>query len=757
MRGRALIIASAIVALSIGGAAPASSVTPLERAALKALSTTRVDAPTRARGRAEVRRAAYLARILPSGRREHVAVALGELASFEGTLTQPRALTLIGELKTNDDYFLEHYAPAPKTDVTDEDGLVYRYFDGRCFEYHPLANFGALNAHVAAGDASGAQRLATALVARGTYLHSGGIGWEYLFPFSGGRGPWLSGMAQAVAAQALARTASLVPEDATMLMGKARGAYQAIPGRLLTSVAAGPWIRLYSFSSTQVLNAQLQAVISLQSYATAADDPQAAALAARMQRATLAMLPRFDTGYWSYYALPNDPSPFDYHDYVVQLLNRLSPADPRFADAATRFARYEKEPPAFTLANGALGALTFWLSKPATVNVDTAAGPSTRVALNGGWHTLTWPEPRNPGVYPTRVSAVDYSGNRTIFETLPFVRVAARATQGARDVRSPFLAGAGLDSPAQSQAAARLGLRLVRIGVTWPAGATAPDPALVAALQQVAPGLGTVLELNATPLPADDTGRTALAQYATALAAQVPSLHSLIFEPAATPATASAYAAAFAALRAALPTTTLGVSVDGSLDARGALAALGATRANVVAFRPAPVAGKGLLTATDAPQLGAAVPVLLDGIQPGAVPAIACMTGVAGVLLDRLADAAASSTRSELLTAQRGATVCPGVSAEVNASTLEYPQSLTAQASVNLACDRDCLYLVTLDRADGRPVAASRGALTGGAPAQTIALPRAKLGSGSYTIDVRLVARVNPGAVTTLTSPPLTR
>ena len=44
----------------------------------------------------------------------------------------------------------KHYAPAPKTDITDADGVVYRYFAGRCFEFHPLANFGALNAHVAA-------------------------------------------------------------------------------------------------------------------------------------------------------------------------------------------------------------------------------------------------------------------------------------------------------------------------------------------------------------------------------------------------------------------------------------------------------------------------------------------------------------------------------------------------------------------------------------------------------------------------------
>ena len=122
-------------------------------------------------------------------------------------MTEPRALALIGELKANDDYFLKHYAPAPKTDITDADGVVYRYFAGRCFEFHPLANFGALNARVAAGDIEGSQRLADALIARGVYQSTGGIGWEYTFPYGGGRAPWLSGMAQAVAAQALARAA----------------------------------------------------------------------------------------------------------------------------------------------------------------------------------------------------------------------------------------------------------------------------------------------------------------------------------------------------------------------------------------------------------------------------------------------------------------------------------------------------------------------------------------------------------------------
>lgn len=768
MKGvRGLVVIAALLAAVLAGAAPASTVTPVQRAALRAIAKAHLDAQTASMLRAQVNRTAFLARTLPSGRREHVAVALGELAASEGRLTKPRALIFLGELKANDTYFAQHWAPAPKTDITDADGIVYRYFAGRCFEFHPLGNFAALNELVAEGNAAGAQRLADALVARAVYLRSGGIGWEYQFPY-GGPAPWISGMAQAVAAQALARTAALVPAERTMLLAKARAAYQAIPAGLLTSVAAGPWIRLYSFSSTPVLNAQLQTVLSLRSYAQDANDAQAAALATRLQNAAAAMLPRFDTGYWTYYALPNDPSPLDYQQYVVQLLQRLARSDARFADAATRFAAYQTQPPAFQLANAGLGALTFWLSKPAQVTVDTTAGPSQSVTLAGGWHTLGWREPKRAGVYSIRVSAVDWAGNRTTFQPLPFVRAAATTTRTTSAAGAPatpaFAVGAGLTDPSQSAAAATAGLHLVRIGVAWPAGATAPDPGVVQALQGLAPGVQAVVELIASPLPADDPGRSALAQYAASLATQVPALHSLVLEPAVTTSTAEAYAAAFAAIRAALPTTKLGLALDGASDPADAfaqtLSALAGVTPDEVLLHPAPAAAAGAWAIGDLAQAAATVqaPVIVDGAPApyaSAISTAACASGVAGVLLDDLSETSATGVESAAALAQRGAVVCPGLQAQVSAPTLTFPTTLASPVSVSLACDRDCLYLATLDRG-GRPVVALRGSLLGGAAAATVTLPKAKLTAGaSYTVTVRLVARVNPGAVTTLASPPL--
>src|SRR5262249_50486821 len=160
--------------------------------------------------------------------------------------------------------------------------------------------------------------------------------WEYYFSFGGGRPPWTSGMAQSVAAQAFARAASLVPDESAALSHEATAAFKAI-SKLRTKVAAGPWIRLYSFSSIAVLNAQLQSVRSLESYAKATEDAAAATLAARMEQAAAASVSRFDTGYWTDYSLGGGPSPLSYQRFIVQLLRRLAPDDPRFAQAAADF------------------------------------------------------------------------------------------------------------------------------------------------------------------------------------------------------------------------------------------------------------------------------------------------------------------------------------------------------------------------------------------------------------------------------------
>ena len=744
VRGLVPFVVAAVL-LVLPGVARGATVQGLERNALAKLKKAPVDAPTKTAARAQIARAAHLIRTLPNGRGYHVLVALEEAASFRGAITEPRALALYGALRANNDYFATHWAPRDKTDVVGADGVVYRYFGGYCFRFHPLANFGVLNTRALAGDVEGTQELADALVARGVYQAGGGIGWEYDFPFGGGNAPWLSGMAQAVAAQAFARAAQAVPERATDYLREAAAAFRIVPRRLLTSVAAGPWIRLYSFSPQPVLNAQLQAVVSLQSYASATGDSQAAALAARMQNAAAATLPRFDTGYWSYYALPAEPSPPDYHRYVVQLLNRLKNADPRFAAAATRFAGYEKQAPAFELANAGVGQVRFWLSKPATVVAETPAGPSKRLSLLEGWHTLAW-SPKRPGVYPVRVTATDWNGNRAQIDTLPIVRVGS----GAFAKVTP--ATAGDQGPPPFVVANRTAL-------TWPDGATAPDPAVVASLAALPAPL--FLELDTATPPT-----TAFAQYAASLAQQLPALGYLVVGPAPSAATAPQYAATLAAVRdavhAVMPTLAVGATIDGAIAPKATIAALARSgaAADVVAFRAAGATTGGQWTQPNVDQLtqafgGALPPLLLDTPPATEVSAAACAPGVTGVVLDP--SATDPATTSALASVARGTVVCPGLAAAPTLSTVEFPGSVTSgvPATLRLACVRDCLYVATLVGADGRPVVARRGSLEGGAAPATVTLPKTELGQSGYTLDLRVVSTVNPGTLVELASPPL--
>jgi hypothetical protein len=199
----------------------------------------------------------------------------------------------------------------------------------------------------------------------------------------------------------------------------------------------------------------------------------------------------------------------------------------------------------------------------------------------------------------------------------------------------------------------------------------------------------------------------------------------------------------------------------------------------------------GAWTITNQPQLatvlgqafGEAPPVLLDGVSAPTpagdattLASLACGSGLSGLIFDRLADNAAvpgasngiydasgaakpglAALSTAIANSQRGLVVCPGLATPALATTLEFPTQLASNIAtgLQLACALDCLYLVTLNNAAGRPVVATRGSLVGGAAPATVTLPKAKLASGSYRVDVRLVNQVNPAPVVRQLSEPL--
>ena len=126
-----------------------------------------------------------------------------------------------------------------------------------------------------------ARRLASALLARA--VRSGdAVYWEYGFSFEGGPVPWRSGFAQAVAAQALARAGVMLRDPA--LSAVAAASFRGLRRTLLMGLAGGFWIREYGFTDQVILNAQLQSIISLGSYAAIAESAAARRLTDELAR-----------------------------------------------------------------------------------------------------------------------------------------------------------------------------------------------------------------------------------------------------------------------------------------------------------------------------------------------------------------------------------------------------------------------------------------------------------------------------------------
>jgi D-glucuronyl C5-epimerase C-terminus len=394
-----------------------------------------VKQPEAKRYRADVYLALHGIRFLPKARGWVLESQLSQVAAIWDSYISPRATALFEQLHENVDYLSTHRIPDSAVDVTGPDGVVYRWFPGKGLEFHPLANFAKLNNYASGKKAEQARELADALVAR-AIPRKGTLVWEYAFPYGNGRAPWTSGLAQAVAAQALARASQLLGDPS--LLAAAHKAYLAIPGGLQLRVSTGPWVRLYSFDREIVLNAQLQAILSLQEYGSTYADLGAQTLAQRMLTAARGMLARFDTGDWSRYELGGGYAKRSYQEFVTELLGKLAnqTRDPFWQDAAARFVNYTYQPPqvtqpdpppvlaAFPLpADGWLDSvqIPITLSKRASLTLVVAGKILTYSNMPRGDHVLTWkPGPDvNPGTYNVTVRAVDFGGNKAAYKLAP--------------------------------------------------------------------------------------------------------------------------------------------------------------------------------------------------------------------------------------------------------------------------------------------------------------------------------------------------
>jgi hypothetical protein len=438
VRGAIAAAAATLATLAAMPAAPASGATKpdLVRTTIdRALTAGRIDAEQHAAYVASYSAARRTRSGLSGQRRAELSYVLDTLRSFarQKRLTaRLRPMFLI--LDRNREWWAKAGPPGSGARLTfGASRVIFQYFPGKGLQIHPLANFGRLNGYWQGHKNSDLRSMASDLVSLGVE-RNGYLAWEYYFEFGGGRPPWVSGMAQGTAMQALARAGDRLADPALTQAGRrGLGAFeQRTPQGVRVPQSSGDWYALYSFApKLYVLNGHLQAVNGLRTHAELTGD---AAVLERFQAGDAAARQRiasFDTGAWSLYSRPSwvtgPEANLNYHtlnrDFARNLCKGTS--DPAYCGAADAFTRYLKEDPTLdphqavpSPARGGKGVrFKFRLSKIGRVGVIVRSGGktylSTSASFTRGDRYIRWVPPRlkSERTYEYTLYAKDLAGN----------------------------------------------------------------------------------------------------------------------------------------------------------------------------------------------------------------------------------------------------------------------------------------------------------------------------------------------------------
>jgi hypothetical protein len=335
--------------------------------------------------------------------------------------------------------------PGPALARRKAGGLVWQERPPYGWQVHPLASAGRLNAVVSARRRGAIVRVADALIARGN-REDGALRFEYLFPFGTGDPPWTSAMAQATAAQALARAYHVAHRR--RFLQAARGAYRAMTAAAVR--APGGRVErfaMYSFARDErILNGELQMLVALHDYARIASDARAERLFVRLAGDELDAVGRYDTGAWTLYDAGGREASLHYHALATRFAGALCRRGERlFCPVHARFARYLREPAALTLRVGRRGrarrsmGLFVAASKPATatlavIRIDGLIVLQRRVSLGRGGISLRFTPPRR-GRYTVALWATALNGKASTRGTSLTVAPSAKRRRGGRSRR----------------------------------------------------------------------------------------------------------------------------------------------------------------------------------------------------------------------------------------------------------------------------------------------------------------------------------
>ena len=256
--------------------------------------------------------------------------------------------------------------------------------------------------------------------------------WEYFFAFGGGTPPWISGLAQGTAIQALTRGSALLTDPKYVAVARrALGAFERKPPlgvRATSSSGTGRHYLIYSFATgLRVLNGFLQSLVGLHDFAEATGDRRARRLFHDGDRAARREISRYDTGAWSLYSLGGNESDLGYHrlvrDFLVSLCDRTNASG--YCSPAKRFDRYLHERTRIgfgtvaAVRRGSAASIRFSLSKLSCVTVRIRRGARLvhlrKLVMPRGPHAVAYAPPRR-GRYTVQVQAVDLLNHYTRVE-----------------------------------------------------------------------------------------------------------------------------------------------------------------------------------------------------------------------------------------------------------------------------------------------------------------------------------------------------
>jgi hypothetical protein len=381
---------------------------------------------------------------LSGTRREELGAVLANVQAMAkaGELTPSRLPALFLTLERNRQWWTTEPLLGSDARVSfPASRIVWEHYPGQGIEIQWLATFGEANGYYLSGHENANLRQLLAEVIPLATQRAGGIAWEYMFPFDGGAPPWTSGLSQGTALQVLARAWSRFKEPADLTAAQqALGIFKAPPPQgVRVTTPAGAMYAEYTYApGDRILNGFIQSLVGLYDYTAITKDPLGQSLFEAGDAEARAIVPSYDTGFWSLYDQFGE-SDLNYHELLTEFLQHLcertrkgppiapstTPAAPIAGDQiyctiAQRFTADLTTPPAIALLSKTLPAdaragVQLSLSKVATVSLTVRHGASVvwhnTATVEGGKPKLLWITPAKGGSFSVTLTATDLAGN----------------------------------------------------------------------------------------------------------------------------------------------------------------------------------------------------------------------------------------------------------------------------------------------------------------------------------------------------------